>query len=40
VLIDSAKKLIKLTILDGKELEYVIEPVVASKRATNSVKLN
>jgi hypothetical protein len=40
VLIDSAKKLTKLIIPDGKELEYVIEPVVTANRATNRVKLN
>jgi hypothetical protein len=40
VLIDYAKKSIKLTTPDGKELEYVIEPVVTAKGAANRVKLN
>jgi hypothetical protein len=40
VLIDCAKKSIKLTTPDGKELEYVAEHVVTAKRATNCVKLN
>jgi hypothetical protein len=40
VLIDSAKMFVKLTALDGKELEYVAEPVVTTKGATNHVKLN
>jgi hypothetical protein len=37
---DCAKKLIKQTTSDGKELEYAIEPVVTAKGATNRVKLN
>jgi hypothetical protein len=40
VLIDSAKMFVKLTAMDGKELEYVAEPVVTTKGATNRVKLN
>jgi hypothetical protein len=40
VLIDCAKKSIKQTTSDGKELEYVTEPVVTAKGATNRVKLN
>jgi hypothetical protein len=40
VLIDCAKKSIKLTILDGKELKYVAEPVVTAKGVANRVKLN
>jgi hypothetical protein len=40
VLIDYAKKSIKLTTLDGKELEYVIESVVTAKGVANRVKLN
>jgi hypothetical protein len=40
VLIDYAKKSIKLTTLDGKELEYVTEPVVTAKGAANLMKLN
>jgi hypothetical protein len=40
VLIDCAKKSIKQTTSDGNELEYVTEPVVTAKEATNRVKLN
>jgi hypothetical protein len=40
VLIDYANKSIKLTTLDGKELEYVVESVVTAKGAANRVKLN
>jgi hypothetical protein len=40
VIIDYAKKLIKLTTPDGKELEYVTEHVVTAKGTTNHVKLN
>jgi hypothetical protein len=40
VLIDYAKKSIKLTTPDGKELEYVTEPVVTTKGVANRVKLN
>jgi hypothetical protein len=40
VLIDSAKKSIKLTTMDGKELEYVTELVVTAKGVANHVKLN
>jgi hypothetical protein len=40
VLIDCAKKFVKLTTPDGKELEYVVEPVVTAKGAVNHVKLN
>jgi hypothetical protein len=40
VLIDYAKKSIKLTTLNGKEMEYLAEPVVTAKWATNCVKLN
>jgi hypothetical protein len=38
--IDHAKKSTKLTTPDGKELEYVVEPVVTAKGAANGVKLN
>jgi hypothetical protein len=38
--IDCAKKSIKLTTQDGKELEYVAEHVVIAKGAANRVKLN
>jgi hypothetical protein len=37
---DCAMKAIKLTTPDGKELEYVAEPVVTAKEASNHVKLN
>jgi hypothetical protein len=37
---DCATKAIKLTTPDGKELEYVTEPVVTAKEASNHVKLN
>jgi hypothetical protein len=40
VLIDCAKKYVKLTSSDRKEMEYVTETVVTTKGATNSVKLN
>jgi hypothetical protein len=36
----SAKKSIKLTTSDRNELEYIAEPVVTTKGATNRVKLN
>jgi hypothetical protein len=40
VLIDYAKKLVKLTTLDGKELEVVAEPVVTAKGVANRAKVN
>jgi hypothetical protein len=40
VLIDYAKKSVKLTTPDGKELELVAVPVVTSKRVANHVKVN
>jgi hypothetical protein len=40
VLIDYAKKSVKLTTLDGKELEFVAEPVVIAKGVANRVKVN
>jgi hypothetical protein len=40
VLINCAKKSIKLTTLDGKELEYVTEPVVTAKGIANRAKTN
>jgi hypothetical protein len=40
VLINCAKKSVKLTTPDGKELEYVAEPVVTAKRIANHVKIN
>jgi hypothetical protein len=40
VLIDRAKKSIKLTTPDGKEMEFVTEPVVTTKGAANRAKVN
>jgi hypothetical protein len=40
VLIDCAKKSVKLTTPDKKELEYVTEPVVTAKGIVNRVKIN
>jgi hypothetical protein len=40
VLIDCAKKSVKLTTPDGKELEFIAEPVVTAKGIANRAKLN
>jgi hypothetical protein len=40
VLIDCAKKSVKLTTPDEKELEFVAEPVVTTKGAANRAKVN
>jgi hypothetical protein len=40
VLIDCAKKSIKLTTPEGKEMEFVVELVVTTKGATNRGKVN
>jgi hypothetical protein len=40
VLIDCAKKSIKLTTPEGKEIEFVVEPVVTAKGVANHVKVN
>jgi hypothetical protein len=40
VLIDCAKKSVKLTTPDGKELEFVVEPVVTAKEVVNRTKVN
>jgi hypothetical protein len=40
VLIDCAKKSIKLTTPDGKEIEFVTKPVVTAKGVANRVKVN
>jgi hypothetical protein len=40
VLIDCAKKSVKLTTPEGKELEYVTEPVVTAKGIANRAKIN
>jgi hypothetical protein len=40
VLIDCAKKSVKLTTPDRKELEYIAEPVVTAKGIANRAKIN
>jgi hypothetical protein len=40
VLIDCAKKSIKLTTPEGKEMEFVIELVVTTKGVANCAKVN
>jgi hypothetical protein len=40
VLIDCAKKSVKFTTPDGKELEFVVEPVVIAKRVASHAKVN
>jgi hypothetical protein len=40
VLIDCAKKSVKLTTPDRKGLEFIIEPVVTAKVVTNHAKVN
>jgi hypothetical protein len=40
VLIDCAKKSVKLTTPEGKELEFLAEPVVTVKGVANHVKVN
>jgi hypothetical protein len=40
VLIDCAKKSVKLTTPDGKELKFVAEPVVTAKGVANRAKVN
>jgi hypothetical protein len=40
VLIDYAKKSVKLTTPDGKKLEFVAEPVVTAKGIANRAKIN
>jgi hypothetical protein len=40
VLIDCAKKSIKLTTSDGKELEFIVGPVVTAKGVPNRMKVN
>jgi hypothetical protein len=40
VFIDCAKKPVKLTTPDGKELEFVTEPVVTTKGVANCMKVN
>jgi hypothetical protein len=40
VLIDYAKKSVKLTTLDGKKIEFVAEPVITSKGVANRMEAN
>jgi hypothetical protein len=40
VFIDCAKKSIKLTTPEGKEMEFVVEPVVTTKGVANCVNVN
>jgi hypothetical protein len=40
VLINCAKKSIKLTTTDGKELEFIAEPIVTTKGIANRTKIN
>jgi hypothetical protein len=40
VLIDYAKKSVKLTTPEGKEMEFVAEPVVTAKGVINRAKVN
>jgi hypothetical protein len=40
VLIDCAKKSIKLTTPEGKEMEFITEPVVNTNGVANHVKMN
>jgi hypothetical protein len=40
MLINYAKKSIKLTTLDGKGLEFIAEPVVTAKGVANRKKVN
>jgi hypothetical protein len=40
VLIDCAKKSVKMTTPEGKEMEFIVEPVVTAKGVANCVKVN
>jgi hypothetical protein len=40
VLINCAKKSVKLTTLEGKEMEFITEPVVTTKGVVNRAKVN
>jgi hypothetical protein len=40
VLINCAKKSFKLTTLEGKEMEFIAEPVVTTKGVANCTKVN
>jgi hypothetical protein len=39
-LIDCGKKSVKLTTEVGQEIEYVAEPLITHKGATNQIKVN
>jgi hypothetical protein len=39
-LIDCAKKSVKMTTPEGKELEFVTEPIVTAKGVANRAKVN
>jgi hypothetical protein len=39
VLIDCGKKSVKLTTPEGKEMEFVVEPIVTTKGVANRVKV-
>jgi hypothetical protein len=40
VLINYAEKSVKLTTPEGKEMEFIVEPVVAAKGVANRAKVN
>jgi hypothetical protein len=40
VLINCAKKSVKMTTPEGKEMEFIAEPVVTAKGVANCVKVN
>jgi hypothetical protein len=40
VLINCAEKSVKLTTPEGKEMEFIVEPVVAAKGVANRAKVN
>jgi hypothetical protein len=40
VLIDCTKKSVKVTTLKGKEIEFVVEPVVTAKGVANRAMVN
>jgi hypothetical protein len=40
VLIDCTKKSIRLTTPEGKEMEFIVEPVVTAKYVANRAKVN
>jgi hypothetical protein len=40
ILINCAEKYVKLTTLEGKEMEFVTEPVVTAKGVANHAKVN